>query len=255
MNLKIIFDHNHHKNPRAIAMRTFMFILIILANQVLAQEVDITPALQQIESGNISNAEKMLMDLKSKNENDPSVIFLDALLTKDGDEALRKYSTILEKYPASTYADAAIYRIFSYYYSLGFYKKAETYLDRLKKDFPESSYIKNADQKLPEIEEPIVPPVIKPDTPIQTQTENTEIKSFNFTIQAGAFMNVENAKKLREQLKKENYFTEITTKEVGGIILNVVNVGKFVSEEEAKPVLSFLENKFGLKGRIVPINK
>ena len=255
MNLKIIIDHKHHKNPRAIAMKAFMFILIIFANQTLAQEVDITPALQQIENGNISNAEKMLIDLKSKNEKDPSVIFLDATLTKDGDEALRKYSTILEKYPANRYADAAIYRIFSYYYSLGFYKKAETYLDRLKKDFPESSYIKNADQKLPEIEDPFVQPIIKPNTSQQTQTEKTEIKNFNFTIQAGAFMNVENAKKLSDQLKKENYFTEITTKEVGGTILNVVNVGKFVSEGEAKPVLSFLENKFDLKGRIVSINK
>ena len=122
--------------------------------------------------------------------------------------------------------------------------KAETYLDRLKKDFPESPYIKTADRKLPEIEEPIVQPVNKPQTQQPAQPEKMETKNYNFTIQAGAFLNVENAKKLSEQLKKENYFTEITTKEVGGTLLNVVNVGKFVNEEEAKPVLSFLQSKF-----------
>ena len=236
-------------------MNKIVLILILLTNQLFSQEVDIAPALQQIESGNISNAATMLLNFKSKNAGDPSVIFLDAMLTKDGDEALKKYSTIIEKFPESKYADAALYRIFSYYYSLGFYKKAETYLDRLKKDFPESQYIKTADRKLPEIEEPIVHTIDKPETQPPTQSEKAEIKSYNFTIQAGAFLNVENAKKLNEQLKKENYFTEITTKDVGGTILNVVNVGKFVKEEEAKPVLSFLQSKFNLKGRTVSIIK
>lgn len=233
----------------------YTIVFFITTLPIFAQEVDIAPALQQIESGNISNAATMLLNFKSKNAGDPSVIFLDAMLTKDGDEALRKYSTIIEKFPESKYADAALYRIFSYYYSLGFYKKAETYLDRLKKDFPESQYIKTADRKLPEIEEPIVQTIDKPETQQPTQPEKVEIKSYNFTIQAGAFLNVENAKKLSEQLKKENYSTEITTKDVGGTILNVVNVGKFVNEEEAKPVLSFLQSKFNLKGRTVSIIK
>ena len=232
---------------------TIVFFLITL--QVFGQEIDIAPALQQIESGNISNAATILVELKSKNAGDPSVIFLDAMLTKDGDEALRKYSTIIEKFPESRYADAALYKIFSYYYSLGFYKKAETYLDRLKNDFPESPYIKTADHKLPEIEEPNVQTIEKPEIPEPAQPENVETKSYNFTIQAGAFLNVENAKNLSEQLKKENYFTEILTKEVGGTILNVVNVGKFVNEEEAKPVLTFLLNRFSIQGRIVSTKK
>lgn len=236
-------------------MKKIITILFFLSLQIFSQEVDITPALKQIESGNISSASKILLELKSKNSSDPSVIFLDATLSTDGDEALRKYSTIIEKFPGSKYADAALYRIFSYYYSLGYYKKAETYLYRLKKDFPESPYIKTADQKLPEIEGPIVQTIEKPDTHRPTQLEKAEINNYNFTIQAGAFLNAENAKKLSEQLKKENYFTEITTKDVGGTILNVVNVGNFVNEEEAKPALSFLEKKFSIKGRIVSIKK
>jgi tetratricopeptide (TPR) repeat protein len=236
-------------------MKTNILLLVFLTNQIFAQEIDITSALKQIENGNIQNASKILMELKSKDMNDPSVIFLDAMLTKDGDEALRKYSTVLEKYPDSKYADASLYRIFSYYYSLGYYKKAESYLNRLKKDFPESQYIKTADRKIPDIEEPSAQTVSEPQIQQPAQQKKIEAKEYNFTIQAGAFLNVDNAKKLSDQLKKENYFTEITTKEVGGSILNVVNVGKFTNEEETKPVLNFLENKFNLKGRVVPINQ
>ncbi len=227
--------------------------IVLLSLPIYAQEVDIVPALQQIENGNIKSAETILRGLKAKNANDPSVIFLDAVLTKDGDEALKKYSTVLEKYPDSKYTDAVIYRIFSYYYSLGYYRKAETYLDRLKKDFPESPYIKTADRKIPDIEEQPAQPDITTSKPIQA--EKTETKIYNFSIQAGAFLNVENAKKLSEQLRRENYFTEITTKDIGGSILNVVNVGRFTTEDESKSVLVLLEKKFNIKGRIVPINK
>jgi len=234
-------------------MKKVLTILLIATSPLFSQEVDIVPALQQIENGNIKSAETIMRELKTKNANDPSVIFLDAVLTKDGEEALEKYSTILEKYPDSKYADAVIYRIFSYYYSLGYYRKAETYLDRLKKDFPESPYIKTADRKIPDIEEQPPQPIVTASKPVQP--EKTEIKTYNFTIQAGAFLNVDNAKKLCDRLNKENYFTEITTKEIGGSILNVVNVGRFTTEEESKSVLSLLEKRFNLKGRTVPINK
>ncbi|NJD23480.1 MAG: hypothetical protein FIA82_12575 [Melioribacter sp.] len=234
-------------------MKKIFIYLIIITSNIYAQEVDIVPALQQIENGNIKSAETILRELKTKNANDPSVIFLDAVLTKDGEEALKKYSAILEKYPDSKYTDAVIYRIFSYYYSLGYYRKAETYLDRLKKDFPESPYIKTADRKIPDIEEQQPQPIVTDSKPVQP--EKTEIKTYNFTIQAGAFLNVDNAKKLCDRLNKENYFTEITTKEIGGSILNVVNVGRFTTEEESKSVLNLLEKRFNLKGRTVSINK
>ncbi|MCL6097915.1 MAG: SPOR domain-containing protein [Bacteroidetes bacterium] len=240
-------------------MKKILVILFFAASQLLSQQVDIVPALQQIESGNLKKAEAALKELQSKNPNDPSVLFLDAVLTKDGDQAVEKYETILEKFPQFQYADASLYRIFSYYYSLGYYKKAEEYLTRLKKDFPESPYIKSAARNIPDVDEPSVQkseplaPVTKP-VPEKT-VQQTETKTYGFTIQAGAFLNVDNAKNLCERLNKENYSTEITTKEVGGSILNVVNVGKFISEDDAKPVLSLLEKKYNLKGRVVPINK
>jgi hypothetical protein len=233
--------------------RLLILILILFASKVFPQEADIIPALQEIEKGNIKNAGNLLEDLKLKNPDDPSVIFLDAVLTKDGEEAVKKYNILLEKFTNCKYMDAALFRVFSYYYALGYYKKAEIYLDRLKKDFPESPYIAAADRKIPDIEDAPVKPEIK----IQPaeQPEKSDVKSYNFTIQAGAFLVVENAKSLVDKLSRENLYTEISTREIGGSLLNIVNVGRFETETEARPVLNHLEKDFNLKGRIVLINK
>jgi hypothetical protein len=229
------------------------FILILIASKTFSQEEDIISSLQEIEKGNIKNAENLLKDLKLKNSDDPSVIFLDAVLTKDGEEAVKKYNILLEKFPGCKYIDAALFRVFSYYYALGYYKKAEAYLNKLKKDFPGSPYIAAADRKIPDIEDAPVKPEIK--TPVIKQPENSGGKSYNFTIQAGAFLVIENAKNFVDKLNKESLYTEISTKEIGGSLLNVVTIGRFETEAEARPVLNRLEKEFNLKGRIVPILK
>lgn len=225
----------------------------MLSIQLIADEPDISDALRKINSGNIKAAQTILQNLKSAYPEDPSIIYLDGLLTKNGDDALKKYSVVLEKFPNSKYADASLYGIFTYYYSLGFYNKAQIYLVRLKKDYTDSPYIKLADRSIPVTEEAIAQPAkTKTD---KSNPSDMEIKKYNFVIQAGAFLNEENAKKLSERLKNENYLTEIITKEVGGTSLNIVNVGRFVTEDDARPELSILEKKFGIKGRIVPLNK
>jgi len=135
-------------------LRSLFYSLFIIINiSILAQEADITPALRQIDSGDITSANNFLRELKSKKTNDPSTIFLDAVLTNNGEEALKKYSIVYEKYPKSKYADASLYRIFSYYYSLGYYNRAETYLSKLKNEYPNSPYIKSADRKIPDVED------------------------------------------------------------------------------------------------------
>jgi tetratricopeptide (TPR) repeat protein len=225
-------------------IKSISFILIFFSTPFFAQEIDISSALRQIESGDIKSAEATLVNLRSNKPNDPSVIFLDAVLTTNGEEALRKYSTVYEKFPKSRYADAALYRIFSYYYSLGYYKRAETYLTKLKTEFPDSPYLKSADRNIPDSEEVVE----------ITKEPKIDPVKYNFTIQAGAFLNLDNAKKLSGQIQSDGYFSEITSKEIGGSILNVVNVGKFLNEEDAKPVLKYLVDKFNLIGRVIQVD-
>ncbi len=237
---------------------SIFFLLLLLSCRLSAQEADITTALQRIESGRIDAAETLLKELKINSPDDPSIKFLEAVLTKDGADAVNKYSLIVDKYPKSKYADAALYRIFSYYYSLGYYKKAETYLTKLKKDYPDSPYLKSVDRTLPTEDKPDIVS-IKDNSSKQDTTDTVEKKIaqpavYNYTIQAGAFLSIENAKNLCSRLNKENYSTEITTKEIGGSNLNIVSVGKFEKEEDALPLLDYLEKNLGLKGRVVKLN-
>ncbi|MFZ0454819.1 MAG: tetratricopeptide repeat protein, partial [Ignavibacteriaceae bacterium] len=126
-----------------------VFIILLLPSHIFSQDVDIIPYLKQIESGNKKGVEERLPSLISKNPNSPSVLFLEGVLTKDGDKALVTYSKILDKYPKSKYADAALYRIFSYYYAAGEYYNAKKCLEDLKKDYPISPYIKIAERDIP----------------------------------------------------------------------------------------------------------
>ena len=99
----------------------YISIFLLLTLIQFAQEVNIVPYLKAVEDGNKQTAVEALSNLKQTNPEDPSVIFLDAVLTQEGESALKKYETVYNNHPQSNYADASLYRMFSYYYSLGVY--------------------------------------------------------------------------------------------------------------------------------------
>ncbi len=227
---------------------------LLLPVAVKGQDKEVIEQLKNIEKGNIAGAGEALKALKNKYPESPSVMFLDAVLKTGGDEALQIYKTIYEKYPKNTFADAALYRIFSYYYSIGLYKKAEETLSRLKAEYPSSPYIQAADRTIPEeLDGEENKAKVPKDKPIKTIPEKTE--EVKFTVQAGAFLNIQNAQQLVNNLEKDGYKSEIINKEVGGSILNVVLAGRFASEKEADAILLHIDKKYHLKGRVVPVTK
>lgn len=219
----------------------------LLLSCLVAQEANIVEYLKAIENGEHTSALNGLSKLKQSHPNDPSVLFLDAVLTEDGTSAVQKYQTIYEQHPKSSYADAALYRVFSYYYSLGIYKRAEDLLSKLKTDYPSSPYIRAADRTIPDEVEITQEPVKPPQQPVQTK------EKYNYTIQAGAFLNLENAQNLANAIQSDGYPTELGTKSVGGSILNVVMFGQIVTEQDAAPLLTYLKNKYDLNGRLISV--
>ncbi|MCX7876128.1 MAG: SPOR domain-containing protein [Melioribacteraceae bacterium] len=236
-------------------MKKIFFLLIIFSVYSLGQEVEIKDALILIEKGNIKEAEKKLKEFQSNNSNNPSVKFLDAVLTSDAQLAIKKFEAIYKAFPNSKYADASLFRIFSYYYALGFYKKADTLLTVLKAKFPNSNYLKTADKTIPDFDDVELTNREQKKVEPNKIDESVSNNLTNFTIQVGAFLNLENANKLADQIKKEGYTTEITQKEIGGSVLNVVYVGNFLKEDEAKKILEIINKKFSVSGRIVSKSK
>jgi len=229
-----------------------LILLFILTGSAYTQDVDIIPYLKQIESGNLDAARSELLDLKEEYPESPSVKFLEGVLTENGLLAVVIYQDIVDNYSTSKYADAALYRIFSYYYALGLYETAQKKLDQLILDYPGSPYIKIAQQnKFPEDKE----------VAIDKKTDSTEVngeetvaeQEFKFTIQAGAFSNRDNAESLKAEFLNSGIFSETKEKLVGGTKFHVVYVGKFLTKNDAEGFLQVINKRYELSGRIIPI--
>ena len=238
-------------------MKKIFIIVFCCAAIIKAQDVDVSAQLKQIKNGEIEKANISLKELRAKYPDNPSVIFLDALLTKDGDVALNRYETIVRKYPNSQFADASLYCMFSYHYALGNYKKAESCLSELKANYPDSKYIKNADRNLDldpdpktvKTEKKEIPEIKEPPKKVVEQITN----NYKYCIQAGAFLNLDKVKELEEKLIKAGYQAEIKEKNVGGTNFNLLLVGKFITREEAIVVLDELDKNYSIKGRVIDI--
>ena len=228
-----------------------LILLFILTGLTYSQDVDIIPYLKQIESGNIDEARSELLDLKEEYPESPSVKFLEGVLTENGQLAVVIYQDIVDNYPTSKYADASLYRIFSYYYALGLYETAQKKLDQLILDYPGSPYIKIAQQnKFP-----------SEDISVNEEEDSTEVngeetvaeQEFKFTIQAGAFSNRDNAESLKAEFLNSGIFSDTKEKLVGGTRFHIVYVGKFLTENDAESFLQVINKRYKLSGRIIPI--
>ena len=210
------------------------------------QEKDIVQYLKLIEAGAKDSILRILPELKKEYPNDPSVLFLEGILTENAQGAVPVYNRIISDFPRSKYADASVYRLYSYYYSLGLYNTASSFLKKLKKEYPQSPYIKIAEREIPAENEPASSP---PDL-----SASGNAKDFRFTIQAGAFSNDSNAVSLKNSFDGAGYYSFIGKKSVGGSDFSVVYIGRFKKREEAESFLLVINKQFNLNGRIVPLN-
>ena len=222
----------------------FLLLFFLVTTSLYSQEKDIVPYLKLIEGGAKDSVLQVLPELKKSSPNDPSVLFLEGVLTENGQDAIPIYNRILNDFPKSKYADASVYRLYSYYYSLGLYNTAESFLKRLKKEYPSSPYIKLAEREIPSGNEVSSPQELSP----------TDTKDYQFTIQAGAFSNDSNAASLKKTFEDAGFYSFIKNKTVGGTEFRVVYVGRFEKRAEADKFLQAVNSQFDLNGQIVPIN-
>ena len=229
---------------------SLVFLLLFFSSgKLYSQDVDIIPYLKAIENGNIGQAKEALVDLKEKNPDDPSVKFLDGVLKENGQEAVVIYQDIVDNYPKSKYADAALYRIFSYYYALGLYETAQEKLKQLKTSYPTSPYIQVADQNLSALEKSEV----KEQKNVVEEIKPKVEEDYKFTIQAGAFTNLDNANKLIGEFESAGIYSNLGQKIVGGTTFHVVYAGKFEKYEDAENFLQVVNSRYKVNGSIVSI--
>ena len=233
------------------------FAVLFLPKHLFAQELNIIPYLKQIENGNKSQVEKDLPELKKSYPNSSNLLFLEGVLTENGQQAVAIYNNLVKNYPNSKYADASLYRIYSYYYALGMYDAAKNFLNRLEHEYPNSPYIGIAKKNIPKQDSTVIARRALPaDTSKEVKKEHASQPNENypFTIQAGAFTVLKNAQTLTESFKKDGLYSRIEEKSVAGTIFHVVYVGKFSNEDDAAESLKQINAKYNLNGRVVKLN-
>lgn len=229
-------------------IRTLLFSFLLTPVFVIAQEVDIIPYLKQIEQGKSEEVKTKLPELKKDYPKSSNVMFLEGVLTENAQDAVGIYQNILDKYPKSAFADAALYRIYSYYFALGLYNTADKYFTKLKNDYPDSPYIKMAAMSKTAEEGNTQT------QPVQSSDDANE-NNYKYTVQAGAFTNDANATKLNEDFLAAGMKSFVKEKSVGGATFHVVYVGKFVSRDKAESFLQIVNSQFNITGRVVEIEK
>jgi septal ring-binding cell division protein DamX len=186
-----------------------------------------------IQNGQGEQVKAEIPALLSRSPNNPGVLYLQALTTSEGAEAVRIYQSIVDNFPASTYAPDALYRVYQFYYALGLYRTAELKLTQLKKNYPNSTYASGS--TIPDTartpEEKSVPPSGES---VGQGGDGHEGAPVAYTLQVGAYTTQTNAERQKSFFEGLGYPVEIINRVKDNRSLFLVIVGTYASADEAK---------------------
>ena len=99
-------------------------IFYFFISTILLYSQDVDKYLGLINEGRIDDVISALPELEALYKNDPSILFLKALVSEDGEKALLIYRDILKNYPDHKFADDVAMKIGEYLFSRGLYTQA-----------------------------------------------------------------------------------------------------------------------------------
>ena len=99
-------------------------IFYFFISTILLYSQDVDKYLGLINEGRIDDVISVLPELEALYINDPSILFLKALVSEDGEKALLIYRDILKNYPDHKFADDVAMKIGEYLFSRGLYTQA-----------------------------------------------------------------------------------------------------------------------------------
>jgi len=251
---------------------SFSFLFNVLGVAIVfAQmpESEVRKRLDFIYSGQAERVRIELPSLEKQYPNDAGVDYLDAILTTDGAAAVKKFQAIVDQAPQSGWADAALYKVYQYYYSVGLYKTADQKFEQLKQQYPKSLYVAGAvkEQRPAAVQQIPAPEIKPPDTTAQRQAEPVATiepaakpaadtaaavpAPRKFAVQAGAYASERKAQKQVDFFSTINRKAVVTSKMSAGKTLYVVSIEDFSSEQDARDFIAELKLKYNIESIIV----
>jgi tetratricopeptide (TPR) repeat protein len=156
------------------------------------------------------------------------------------DQAVAEYQKVLDVYKYSQAFPFALSGLAISFARLGDPERALLYHNLLKEKYPRSA---ESVREPVEAERPIEG-VAEPD-------RAERLAGVRYTVQLGVFGQKENAQKLRSQFEKQGYSVRVESKVIGGKRSDVVQLGSFVSYQEASELKRKLESQTGESYRVV----
>ncbi len=235
-------SQSNSKVYRACAIGMFLLSTSFLAAQL--NEQDVRQRLDLIHSGKISEVRTEVQSLLRQFPNDPGVRYLEAYVTENGDQAVKKYQAFVDTYPSNEWADEALYKVYQYYYAVGLYKTAEAKLNLLNERYPNSIYAKQSTK-------PEVTPVVKTETaPVVEEKKEIPVTtplSGQFVVQIGVFSQESKAQQQSVELSSTiGRLAIVFAKQSSGKTVYAVGFEGFTDEQSAKAFGAELQSKFNL---------
>ena len=119
-------------------MKHFIILLLIY---ICYPQKSVNEYINQVMSGQISEALENLPTYLSEYPNDPEVLYLSALLETDGALAKEKFAQIYNNHQSSEYADKSVIKVSEYYYTAGLYLQSAEWLKKIPKYYSRSDYL------------------------------------------------------------------------------------------------------------------
>ena len=110
----------------------------------LSSQDHIEALIKDVLHGSRDSAEKALPTIEQEYPNNPSVMYLKALLETDGEEAMALFSNLYNTHPTSDYGDDAVMKVAEYYYVAGLYVQAADWLKKMPIYYSRSEHIERA---------------------------------------------------------------------------------------------------------------
>jgi len=249
-------------------MRSVFIALVVMLPAVVVQaqsgEPDIGRLIEMVNKGEANQVRADLPSLLSRYPNNPGILYVQALVSEEGTEAVRIYQSIVDNFPRSEWADDALYRVYQFYYALGLYRTAEMKLSQLRTEYPGSPFVTAASgtqTAAMEEERPTAEPgeTAKPpastqptaETPPAAATAAAIADPGLYFLQVGAFTVQANAERQKSAFAELNYPVEIISRTKDGRSLFLVLVGQYSTYEEAKAAGAEIRKNHGVESIVI----
>jgi len=240
---------------------------------IFSQNIDMYISL--IDEGQEESVKEKLPELVSKYPNSAGVIYLQALLTRDGMKSLDLYNEIIEKFPKSSFSDDSHVKLGEYFYARGLYSQACRSLSQFPRKHPRYHDMQRVIDLLVSsfqavgqndsvkyylsIYQGMFPYLDVEKYGINNSNFNPSIiqkeiqsnKRSPYVIQIGAFSSLKNAKRLKLQVNQIGHEVEIVQVETKDRILNAVRVVRYNSKTAAEKVGQNIKRKLGVDYRVL----